>query len=64
MDPIEELVKRLETMSHEFQYLIQENQKLKSQIKAMKNQQDLMTRDSQDMILTIKNKLQKENTSE
>ena len=61
MEVIEELAKKLEIMSIEFQYLIQENEKLKAQIENLKNQNDVITRNSQDMLLTIKNKLQKEN---
>jgi hypothetical protein len=57
MDVLELLTKRLETMSDEFQFLIKENRKLKAQLESMKNKNDLLTRNSQDMLLTIKSKL-------
>lgn len=60
MDVIEELAKKLEIMSLEFHYLVQENQKLKAQIENLKNQNDVITRNNQDMLLSIKNKLQKQ----
>lgn len=60
MDVIEDLAKKLEIMSIEFQYLIQENEKLKAQIENLKNANDVITRNNQDMLLSIKNKLQKQ----
>lgn len=59
MDVIEQLVKKLDIMSQEFQFLIKENRALKAQIKALKDHNDVVTRNNQDMILTIKNKLRK-----
>lgn len=63
MDVLELLTKKLETMSDEFQYLLKENRKLKAQLESMKNKNDLLTRNSQDMLLTIKSKLKDGNES-
>ncbi len=63
MDVLELLTKKLETMSAEFQYLLKENRKLKAQLESMKNKNDLLTRNSQDMLLTIKSKLKDGNES-
>lgn len=57
MDELQLLTKKLETMSNDFQLLIKENRRLKAQLEAMKNRNDLLTRNSQDMLLTIKSKL-------
>ena len=59
MDVVEELVKKLDIMSKEFQFLLKENRALRAQIKTLKDQHDVVTRNNQDMILTIKNKLRK-----
>lgn len=57
MDELQLLTKKLETMSNDFQKLIKENKRLKAQLESMKNRNDLLTRNSQDMLLTIKSKL-------
>lgn len=57
MDELQLLTKKLEIMSNDFQTLIKENRKLKAQLEAMKDKNDLLTRNSQDMLLTIKSKL-------
>jgi cell division protein FtsB len=63
MDVIDDLAKKLEIMSIEFQFLIQENQKLKAQIENLKTKNDVITRNNQDMLLRIKDKLKKESES-
>lgn len=51
------LTKKLEIMSNDFQNLLKENRRLKAQLDSLKNKNDLLTRNSQDMLLTIKSKL-------
>lgn len=51
------LTKKLEIMSNDFQTLLKENRRLKAQLDSLKNKNDLLTRNSQDMLLTIKSKL-------
>ena len=63
MNILEQLVNKLNQMSKEFELLIDENKRLKAQIEDLKSKDDLVTRDSQDMILSIKSTLKLEDDS-
>ena len=63
MNILEQLVSKLNHMSKEFEQLVHENKRLKAQIEDLKSKDDLVTRNSQDMILSIKNKLKLEDDS-
>jgi len=58
MEIINQLEQKLDQMSNEFQFLIEENRRLRDIIDELKNNNDMVTRDSQDMLMTIKSKLQ------
>jgi len=60
MSIIDQLSNKIETMSNEFQFLIRENKQLKAQLENLKDKNDILTRNNQDMILSIKSKLNKE----
>ena len=60
MNILEQLINKLDVMSHDFQLLVKENEKLKSELSDLKNQNDLFTRNNQDVTLMIKNMLQKD----
>ncbi|MEA3383475.1 MAG: hypothetical protein U9Q20_02210 [Campylobacterota bacterium] len=57
MNILEKLISKLDQMSKEFEFLIEENKNLKRELDEYKNKDDLATRNSQDMILAIKTKL-------
>ncbi len=57
MNILEELANKLNQMSQEFTFLIEENRKLRAELEDYKSKDDLATRNSQDMILAIKSKL-------
>ena len=63
MNILEKLVTKLDQMSQEFKFLIEENKKLRAQLDDLKSKDDLATRDSQDMILAIKSKLKEKGLS-
>jgi len=63
MNILEKLVSKLNQMSQEFEFLIEENKQLRKQLDEYKNKDDLATRNSQDMILAIKNKLKEKGIS-
>lgn len=58
MEIINQLEQKLDQMSNEFQFLIEENKRLRDIIDELKNSNDMVTRDSQDMLMTIQSKLQ------
>ena len=60
MNILDQLINKLDVMSHDFQLLVKENEKLKSELSDLKNQNDLFTRNNQDVTLMIKNMLQKD----
>jgi regulator of replication initiation timing len=60
MDILEKLASKLNHMSSEFQALIRENEKLRTELNELKNRNDLFTRSNQDVTLMIKNVLQKD----
>lgn len=61
MNILDELTNKLNNMSKEFEFLLKENKKLKAQLKELKGQHDLVTRNSQDMLMTIQSKLKGDN---
>ncbi|MEA3513217.1 MAG: hypothetical protein U9R37_06410 [Campylobacterota bacterium] len=60
MDTLNILKNRLDQVTKEFQILIRENRQLKEKLESMQNENDIFTRNSEDLILTIKNKLQQD----
>ncbi len=64
MNIMEMLQKKLDQTTNDFYALYQENKQLKSKIEQLQEKNDLLTRESQDLILTINSKLRKETSSE
>ena len=60
MNILDQLISKLDDMSRDFQILVKENEKLKAELSDLKNQNDLFTRNNQDVTLMIKNMLQKD----
>ncbi|MEA3554705.1 MAG: hypothetical protein U9R39_09965 [Campylobacterota bacterium] len=60
MNILDQLINKLDDMSRDFQALVKENEKLKAELSDLKNQNDLFTRNNQDVTLMIKNMLQKD----
>ncbi|PIF04263.1 MAG: hypothetical protein CSA86_02800 [Arcobacter sp.] len=63
MNTIEILRDKLKQISKDFQFLLDENRRLKEELKDLRNKNDLFTRSNEDLILTIHNKLKKEGKS-
>ena len=61
MTTIEILKHKLNQITKDFQSLADENQRLKVELENLKDKNDLFTRNSEDLILTINNKLKREN---
>jgi len=57
MNTIDILKNKLNQISHDFQSLIDENRRLKHELENLKDKNDLFTRNSEDLILTINNTL-------
>ena len=64
MNTIDILKNKLSQISKDFQFLINENKRLKMELENLKDKNDLFTRNNEDLILTIKNKLKSENRIE
>ncbi len=60
MNILDQLINKLDNISHDFQLLVKENEKLKAELSDLKNQNDLFTRNNQDVTLMIKTMLQKD----
>jgi regulator of replication initiation timing len=60
MDTISILKDRFSKISQNLQFLIQENKRLKAQIQYLKEKNDVLNRKSEDLILSINNKLKNE----
>ncbi|BFU77047.1 hypothetical protein ALC152_02620 [Arcobacter sp. 15-2] len=63
MNTIDILKNKLNQLSKDFQFLIDENKRLKTELENLKDKNDLFTRNSEDLILTIHNKLKSEDKS-
>jgi len=63
MNTIDILKNKLNQLSQDFRFLIEENRRLKIELENLKNKNDLFTRNSEDLILTINNKLKSEDKS-
>jgi len=63
MNTIDILKNKLNQLSKDFQFLIDENKRLKAELENLKDKNDLFTRNSEDLILTIHNKLKSEDKS-
>ena len=60
MNTIDILKNKLNQISKDFQSLMDENRRLKLELENLKDKNDLFTRNSEDLILTINNKLKSE----
>jgi regulator of replication initiation timing len=60
MNTIDILKNKLNQISKDFQFLMDENRRLKIELENLKDKNDLFTRNSEDLILTINNKLKSE----
>ena len=63
MNTIDILKNKLNQISRDFQSLMDENKRLKMELENLKDKNDLFTRNSEDLILTINNKLKSEDKS-
>lgn len=63
MNTIDILKNKLNQISKDFQSLMDENRRLKMELENLKDKNDLFTRNSEDLILTINNKLKSEDKS-
>jgi len=63
MNTIDILKNKLNQISKDFQFLMDENRRLKIELENLKDKNDLFTRNSEDLILTINNKLKSEDKS-
>jgi len=57
MNTIDTLKHKISQISKDYEFLINENQKLKLELENLKDKNDLFTRYSEDFILEIKNTL-------
>lgn len=64
MNTIDILRNKINQISKDFQFLIDENQRLKIELENLKDKNDLFTRNNEDLILTINNKLKSEDKIE
>lgn len=64
MNTIDILKNKLDQMSKDLYYLADENKKLKRELALVKDKNDLFIRNSEDIILTIRNKLKLEKNVE
>ena len=62
MNILDELTNKLNRMSNEFHILLKENEKLKQELTNLKDQNDLFTRNNQDVTLMIKTMLQQDSS--
>jgi regulator of replication initiation timing len=63
MNTIDILKNKLNQISKDFQTLMDENRRLKMELENLKDKNDIFTRNSEDLILTINNKLKSEDKS-
>jgi len=64
MSTIELLRAKLLQISKDFQYILNENKQLRKELEDLKDKNDLFTRNSEDLILTINNRLKRDEQSE
>jgi len=60
MKTIEILKERLDKITKDFHFLLQENKQLKAKITHLQDKNDILNRKSEDLILTINSRLRKE----
>ena len=61
MDILDELIEKLNILTKDFEAVIEENKKLKKQLDEVQVEKEILERNSQNVILAIKNRLQGEN---
>lgn len=54
---------KLNQISKDFRFLLDENKRLKMELEKLKDKNDLFTKNSEDLILTINNKLNSQEKS-
>jgi len=64
MNTVELLKIKINRLYKDFQYLLEENKRLKNELEDLKDKNDLFKRNSEDLILTINNKLKSGEKSE
>lgn len=64
MDIMDTLQKKLDQTTNDFYTLYEENKQLKLKIQQLQEKNDLLTRRSQDLTLTINSRLKKEFSNE
>ncbi|MBD3840845.1 MAG: hypothetical protein IE909_02990 [Campylobacterales bacterium] len=57
MNLLEQLDKKLTLMHDEYHFLIEENKRLREVIKELQSKNDFVTKNSQDMLLSIQSRL-------
>jgi len=60
MNTLDLLKQKLSQLTRDLNTLVQENRQLKSKIEHLQNQNDILTRKSQDLLLSINNRLKNE----
>ena len=60
MDVLDRLIEKLNILSKDFEFILNENKKLKKEIERLQIEKEKLERNSQDAILAIKNKLNQE----
>ena len=60
MKTIELLKSRLEQMTKDFHFLLQENKQLKDKLGQLQDNNDILNRKSEDLLLTINSRLKQE----
>ena len=63
MNTLDILKNKLQQISKDYYTLIDENRRLKEELANLKDTNDIFTRNSEDLILTINNKLKSEDKS-
>jgi len=63
MNTIDILKNRFLRLTKDFNFLAQENKQLRALIEQLTDKNDILNRKSEDLILTINNKLKKENSN-
>ena len=62
MNTIDILKNKVLQVTKEFNFLLQENRQLKHKLEKLQEKNDILTRESEDLVLTIKTKLKQEET--
>ena len=61
MDILDRLIEKLNIMSRDFEIVLADNKRLRRELDQLKVEKEILEKNSQDVILAIKNKLNQEN---